>query len=70
MNPPHLAIIKILEMSANKFDAILFGLVNNYFHFLCERERVILSMVERTASSRKSGVEKSRKKWVVAKGGE
>ena len=41
MNPPHLAIIKVLEMYANMLDAVLFGLVN-YFQFLCERESDIV----------------------------
>ena len=70
MNPLHLAIIKILEMYADMLDAVLFGLVN-YFHFLCERERVILSMVERTASyeRRKKWREKKSEKVGSSKGG-
>ena len=72
MNPPHLAIIKILEMSANMFDAVLFGLVNNYFHFLCERESDIVDgrAYCKLREAEKVARKKSRKKSVGAKGGE
>ena len=71
MNPPHLTIIKILEMSANMFDAVLFGLVNNYFHFLCERESDIVdgSVYCKLREAEKVAVEKKSEKVGRSKGG-
>ena len=55
----------------NTFDAVLFGLVN-YFQFLCERESDIVDgrAYCKLREAEKVAVEKSRKKWVGAKGGE